>query len=170
MAPIKMAPPTPTTTPMIMFFWLEDSPESESSEDPLSPGDSVASLDPLLVLVNVVGTGVPSMVWVVVIVVTEGVDVGSSLSSLLSELVLVLVLVDSAVVVVVVVGSDVVVVDRVVEVSSSDVVVDVEVVVDSFSLVVEVSVVSVVDVSVGSESVVEESVGVGRTSVMVSVS
>jgi hypothetical protein len=153
---------------MIMFFWLEDSPESESSEDPLSPGDSVASLDSLLVLVNVVGTGVPSMVWVVVIVVTEGVDVVSS--SLLSELVLVLVLVGSVVVVVAVVGSDVVVVDSVVEVSSSDVVVDVEVVVGSSSLVVEVSVVSVVEVSVGSESVVEESVGVGRTSVMVSVS
>jgi hypothetical protein len=166
MAPIKIAPPTPTTTPMMIFFWFESRPESElSEEDPLKPGDSVASL--ASVLVNVVGTGVPSMVCVVVMVLTVG---GLVVDGSLSSDALVVVVVGSVVVLsspvevgssVVCVGSSVVVV----EVSSS---VDVGAGVDVGSSSVDVEVgssVSVVDESL-SVSVADVSVGVGRASVM----
>lgn len=173
-APIRMAPPTPTTTPIMIFFWLESRPESESPEDPLKPGDSVDSLASLFVLVYVVGTGVPSIVWVVVMVVTVGVRVVELSSS--EELVLVVVgsesVLDEVVVVsvslvVVVVGSDVEVdEDDVVVlelVSSSDELVELDVVVGSVVVVLEDSEV-VVSVS-ESVSVAEVWVGVGRASV-----
>ncbi len=154
---------------MMIFFWLESRPESESSEeDPLNPGDWVDSLA-ASVLVNVVGTGVPLMVCVVVIVLTVGVlvvDGSSSLDAL----------------VVVVVGSAVVVLSSAVEVGSSVVVVGSSVVVVEVSSSSEVDVAlgvdvgSSVDVEVGSSvsvvdaslfvSVADVSVGVGRASVM----
>lgn len=62
MAPIRMAPPTPTTTPITIFFSLEERPElPELSAFPLREGDSVAEAS-VAELVIVVWTGVPLMV------------------------------------------------------------------------------------------------------------
>ena len=67
MAPIRMAPPTPTQTPMIIFFELLERPESLSLDSVFRPGESdeVVESEPLVpcvaaaVVVKTVGTPVP---------------------------------------------------------------------------------------------------------------
>ena len=65
MTPSTIAPPTPTTTPMTTFLLEEERPDSSWLELSFRPGALVES-GLLLAEVEVVGTGVPLMVTIVV--------------------------------------------------------------------------------------------------------